>query len=246
MTLVPVNSFTGVDDTGEGTWALGALNNTMRPVTEVETAVTSVREGRRSRGYTDRQSQLLDSLEDLFLEEGFTHLTIGEMVARLRCSRRTIYSVAPSREELILIVIDRLLNRMGVEANAVAASHDDPGDAIEAYLQTGVTTLGRATQAFNEDIESYLPTRHLYDRHLNIALKVLGDLVEAGVAKGVFRPIHPAVVAEILAAAVECIRKPEVLRRADVTHAEALADMSVLFRHGLVRATRSGHSRPSR
>jgi AcrR family transcriptional regulator len=222
----------------------------MRPVTEVETAVTPVREGRHSRGYTGRQGQVLDALEDLFLEEGFTHLTIGEMVARLRCSRRTIYSVAPSREELILIVIDRLLNRMGVEAKARAASHEDPGDAIEAYLQTGVTTLARATQAFNEDIESYLPTRHLYDRHLNIALKVLGGLVETGIAKGVFRSLHPAVVAEILAAAVECIRKPEVLIRANVTHAQALADMSMLLRHGLVqapdRAGDDGRARPGR
>jgi AcrR family transcriptional regulator len=206
----------------------------MRPMTPVEGSAPSAREGRRTRGYTDRQSQLLDALEEVFLQEGFTHLTIGDMVARLRCSRRTIYSVAPSREELILIVIDRLLNRMGVEANAVAASHDDPGDAIEAYLGTGVTTLSRATPAFNEDIESYLPTRHLYDRHLNVALKVLGDLVEVGIGKGVFRPLRAALIAEILASAVDCIRKPTVLIRAEVSHSEALSDLSMLIRHGLV------------
>jgi AcrR family transcriptional regulator len=184
-------------------------------------------------------------LEELFLEEGFTHLTIGDMVARLRCSRRTIYSVAPSREELILIVIDRLLNRMGVEANAIAAAHEDPGDAIEAYLGTGVTTLSRATPMFNQDIESYLPTRHLYDRHLNIALKVLGNLVEAGIAKGAFRPLHPALVAEILASMVDTIRRPEVLIRAEVSHSQALAEMSTLIRHGLV-AKEGGRSPRSR
>ncbi len=223
----------------------------MRPVTEVETASPSAREGRRSRSYTDRQSQLLDALEEVFLTEGFTHLTIGEMVARLRCSRRTIYSVAPSREELILIVIDRLLNRMGIEANAVVAANDDPGDAIEAYLGAAVSALSRATQAFNEDLESYLPTRHLYDRHLTVALKVLGDLVEAGIAKGVFRPLHPALMAEILASAVECIRKPAVLMRAGVSHSQAVEEMSILIRHGLVLGSerppiRAASERPPR
>ena len=188
-----------------------------------------------ARRYTDRQRELLDALAQLFLAEGFAHLTIGEMVSRLRCSRRTIYSVAPSREELILIVIDRLLNRMGVEAKAVAASHDDPGDAIEAYLGKAVTTLHRATPVFNEDLESYLPTRQLYDRHLNVALRMLGDLVEDGVSKGVFRPLHPALMAEILSSAVECIRRPDVLIRAGVSHSQALAELSMLIRHGLVQ-----------
>jgi AcrR family transcriptional regulator len=218
----------------------------MRLMTDAEGSAPSAREGRRTRGYTERQSQLLDALAVVFLEEGFTHLTIGDMVARLRCSRRTIYSVAPSREELILIVIDRLLNRMGVEASAVAASHDDPGDAIEAYLGTGVTTLSRATPAFNEDIESYLPTRHLYDRHLNVALKVLGDLVDAGIGKGVFRPMHPPLMAEILASAVECIRTPAVLIRAGVSHSEALADLSMLIRHGLVLSPERTSQKSSR
>jgi AcrR family transcriptional regulator len=187
------------------------------------------------RHWSARQVEIFDQLQDLFLAEGFRQLTIADLVERLHCSRRTLYSLAPSREELVLIVIDRLLNRIGVDAAARAAACDDPGDAIEAYLSAGVTTLRRAQQAFTEDLESYVPTKHLYDRHLTTALGELGKLVEDGIAKGTFRTYHPPLVAEILDAAVDRIRRPEVLARAGVSMSQALAELSELIRRGLVR-----------
>src|SRR3954464_9061148 len=92
--------------------------------------------GHRSRTGSLRQRDILDQLQALFMAEGFRHFTIGDLVDRLRCSRRTLYSLAPSKEELVLVVIGRLLNEMGVRARAEAAQHSDPGDAIAVYLQT--------------------------------------------------------------------------------------------------------------
>lgn len=187
------------------------------------------------RRWSARQQEIFDTLQEIFLAEGFRHLTISDLVDLLHCSRRTLYTLAPSREELVLIVIDRLLSRMGVEANARAAACDDPGEAIEAYLGTGVTTLRRAKPAFTLDLESYGPTKHLYDRHLQVALDVLGRLVEDGISKGTFRRFHAPLVAEILDAAVERIRRPEVLERTGVSMSQALAELSELVRQGLVR-----------
>jgi AcrR family transcriptional regulator len=206
----------------------------MGSVTELDSFFLANRETRRTRGHTDRQSELLDALEEVFLEEGFTHLTIGEMVARLRCSRRTIYSLAPSREELILIVVDRLLHRIGREAHASAQSHADPSEAIEAYLTRSVTTLARATPAFNEDVDSYLPTRQLYERHLTVALRELAGFVADGVSRGIFRPLNPGLTAEVLAAAVERIRRPDVLGRVGVSQRDAIQELRELIRHGML------------
>ena len=101
------------------------------------------------------------------------------------------------------------------------------------YLETAVSTLRHAQPAFTEDLESYLPTRQLYDHHLAIALRVLGRLVQQGVEAGVFRPLHPLLVAEILDAAVERIRRPDVLARVGISSGEAIAELNGLIRHGL-------------
>ena len=59
--------------------------------------------------WTPRQVALLDDLERLFTAEGFRHLTIGDMAARTKSSRRTLYSVSASKEEIILVVVDIFL-----------------------------------------------------------------------------------------------------------------------------------------
>jgi AcrR family transcriptional regulator len=197
------------------------------------------------RTWSPRRQEIFDRLQDLFLAEGFRHLTIADLVDRLHCSRRTLYNLAPSREELILIVVDRLMNNMGLEANIKAAACDHPGEAIEAYLGTGVTTLRQAQSAFIEDLEAYGPTRHLYDRHLHVAITVIGKLIDDGISRGAFRPFHAPLIAEILDAAVERIRRPEVLARAGVSMSQATNELSQLIRHGLALVPADGAEAPA-
>jgi len=199
-----------------------------------------------TRHWSPRQKEICDQLEEIFLREGFRHLTIADLVDRLHCSRRTLYSLAPSREELVLAVLGRMMNHMGVEARARADACTDPGEAIAAYLDTGVRVWRRSSLAFHEDLESYLPTKHLYDRHLQIALEVLGNLVQRGIAQGTFRTLHPRLVAEILDASVDRIRQPDVLARAGVTESEAITELSRLFRRGLIAEAPDGHKAAAR
>ena len=55
----------------------------------------------------DRQARLLGEIEAIYLAEGFRGSTVGELAARLRCSRRALYELAPSKEELFLRVLGR-------------------------------------------------------------------------------------------------------------------------------------------
>lgn len=197
------------------------------------------------RRWSPRQRQLFDEFEALFLEEGFRHLTIADLADRLHCSRRTLYTLAPSREELVLIVIDRLLNRIGTKARREAGSRPDPGDAIAAYLETGVMSLRGARPAFNDDVESYGPTKQLYDRHLRTALDVLATLVDGGIQQGVFRPLNAPLVAEILDASVGRIRRPEVLDRTGVSLGEAVNELTLLIKTGLVMSSPPPRGKPS-
>ena len=56
-----------------------------------------------------RGSELLDALEDMVLREGFASLGVSAIANRLSCSKRTLYDLAPSKRELVLLVLDRFL-----------------------------------------------------------------------------------------------------------------------------------------
>src|SRR5213076_1897274 len=49
---------------------------------------------------TARQRALLADLEALFLAEGFAAFTLDDLAGRLRCSKSTLYALAPSKEQL--------------------------------------------------------------------------------------------------------------------------------------------------
>ena len=69
---------------------------------------------------TVRQREILDELTVL-IRDGFAHLTMADIAARLGCSLRTLYGIASSRDLLVLIACDRSLWSAGREARGPSA-----------------------------------------------------------------------------------------------------------------------------
>ena len=61
---------------------------------------------------SDRQKELLADLEALFFASGFRTVTVDEIATRLKCSKRTLYEIAPSKQELFVLVIESWLDRI--------------------------------------------------------------------------------------------------------------------------------------
>ena len=81
-----------------------------------------------------RHREVLDELEALFLRDGFSGFSVRELAASVGCSRRTLYEVAPSKDELVLIVLDRFLHRVGRAALDSIDTTQSYADQITAYF----------------------------------------------------------------------------------------------------------------
>ena len=83
---------------------------------------------------TRRQSELLDRLLSLFLAEGFSRFTLDDLAAELRCSKTTLYALAPSKEQLAVEVVKHYFKgATAAVESAVAQEHTDEA-RIAAYL----------------------------------------------------------------------------------------------------------------
>ena len=107
----------------------------------------------RERRLTDRQRDLLDQLGAMF-DEGFAELTMAEIAARLNCSLRTLYALASSRDELVLIVVDRNLWRVGRSARSAIDPGMPPLNAIRRYLSAAHVAVMNTTEPFARDLAS--------------------------------------------------------------------------------------------
>jgi AcrR family transcriptional regulator len=140
---------------------------------------------------------MLDCLEEIFQKEGFRKTTIAELASRLRCSRRSLYQLARSKDELFLVALDRLLRRIRQLGEEALAEEPDPGERLAAYLRPGFTETFHASSAFFADIESFPRARRMLEEHQVARAGGVRRIIEDGVRRGQLRRVNPSLVSEV-------------------------------------------------
>lgn len=164
----------------------------------------------RERALTSRQREILDQLGGLF-DQGFADLTMATIAKRLSCSLRTLYELAPSRDELVLMVIDRNLWRVGRSATGALDGATRPLDALRAYLRAANVAIAGTTGAFARDLDAVPAAQELNDAHSDYIVAVTRCLLDAAVEQGDVAPVDTAAVARVIAGVGRDFSRPEVL-----------------------------------
>jgi AcrR family transcriptional regulator len=163
----------------------------------------------RERRLTLRQRQILDQLGAVFTD-GFATLTMAELAASLNCSLRTLYTLAPSRDELVLIVVDRSLWRIGRNARAAIEPGMAPLDALRAYLASAMLAISGWTEAFARDLAAVPAARRLSTGHDQYLFDITKTLLDLAVERGDVAPIDTAAISHVLAGLGTEFTRPEV------------------------------------
>lgn len=176
-----------------------------------------------------RLTTILDELEAIFMTEGFARLTIGDLAARCRCSRRTLYELASGKDELVLVVVDRLLRNTAGQAATVAGAATSYTEAIQTFARAALVGLRAAGPQFHRDAaDTPLIARHI-DQYMDFGVTLLESTIERGMEAGEFRSMNPRIVAEVMRATFERVHDPEVLARIGASFDEAVAELEGLF-----------------
>jgi AcrR family transcriptional regulator len=147
---------------------------------------------------TPRQREVLGELETLVVRGGFGALTMAQIAARVNCSLRTLYEISPSKDALVLTVVDRRLHRIGRAAIASLDVSQSPLAALRAYLQAANEAVQPTTAAFARDFAGVPGAKQLLDQHEAYVIAVTRSLLERAAAAGEIRPIDTAAVAYVL------------------------------------------------
>jgi len=191
-----------------------------------------------------RAARTIDALEEILLREGYRRVSVGELAECLRCSRRTLYEIAPTKEDLFLAVLDRFLARIRDMGDAAAADAPDLPTRIERFLAPGITETQRASAVFFADVAALPAAKRLLDDHQRRRMHGIRDLVAEGARRGVFRGIDPHLVAEVFTSAYRRVSQPDFLAASSLSMAEAYAELSHLLRHGLLHPEDPVRRRP--
>jgi AcrR family transcriptional regulator len=186
----------------------------------------------RERALTERQRELLDQMERLFAG-GFATLTMAELAARLNCSLRTLYALAPSRDELVLIVVDRNLWRVGRAARDAVREDLAPLDAVRAYLEAATVAVSGWTEAFARDLAAVPAAQELEEGHNEYLFDVTRTLLDVAVERGHIADVDTAAVARVLAGLGRFFSRPQVISSLESSPKEAADQVVDLVLRGL-------------
>jgi AcrR family transcriptional regulator len=188
----------------------------------------------REEQLTERQREVLRQLDAMF-RDGFAELTMAEIAARAGCSLRTLYALAPSRDELVLMVVDRQLWRIGGNAQRILSDELAPLDAIRRYLRAAHEAVSRATDAWSRDLASVPAVKALVDSHNQYLIDVTRNLLDVAVARGDIADVDTAAVARVLAGLGRSFADPDVSRTLRSTPQQAADEVVEMLLKGLTR-----------
>lgn len=147
---------------------------------------------------TPRQLEILDALEDWLFRGGFAEATMADVARRLACSLRTLYGIAPSKDELVLIVLDRRLHRIGREAIDAMTTETTPLEKLRAYLRATNLAVQPTTAAFTREFARVAGAPELNAEHADYVVAMTRRLLEAAIEAGEIAPVHVPSTAHLL------------------------------------------------
>lgn len=182
---------------------------------------------------TRRRGELFDSLLTLFLAEGFAHLTLDDIAARLRCSKGTLYTLAGSKEQLVYAVTVHFFRRATDDVEQQVAQSGGARARMTAYLTAVGAALEAASDRFMSDLNAFAPARAVYEQNTAIAARRVSELIAEGVAAGEFRDVHAMFAADLAAAMMVRIQQGTVRSTTGLDDAAAYRELAAILTAGV-------------
>ncbi|MFE3849704.1 TetR/AcrR family transcriptional regulator [Streptomyces griseorubiginosus] len=182
---------------------------------------------------TRRRDELLRQAEAIILAEGFTSVTMDELAQRLECSKATLYSLAPTKEQLVLAVTRAFFREATAGIEQAVQAEPDPRQRIRVYLAGVGTAMRRHSNAFYDDMVGYEPTAQIYRKNSAAAAHRVHQLIEDGVAAGVFRALNGQFAAQVVAVTIDAVQSGALLDSTGLTAGDAFSELGDLLLDGL-------------
>ena len=169
---------------------------------------------RISKDPEERRRELIDTAERLFMERGYEHTAISDIVKELNIAQGTLYYYFRSKEDILEAVVEKSIAVL--EQNVIELTQDDGIDEVIRLNAAINGILGFVSQRndfidfLHQDINAVMHAK-LEKATVERIVPILSDLVIKGNAKGRLRIENPTETVEFLSTALVYIfHQPDI------------------------------------
>ena len=144
-----------------------------------------------------RHLEVMDELESM-LDQGKSFSTMSDLAKELKISLRTLYEIAPSKEELIVTTVDRVLKKHGKIAMDAMNTHSSPIKKLESFLIVANQAVGPRFERFTLSLSSLNSSKPMVDYHEQYITDLIKNLLDEARIKNEIKEIDTQATALLL------------------------------------------------
>lgn len=180
-----------------------------------------------------RPEEVLQSLVELFLDEGFRQFTLADLAARAHCSKSTLYALGQSKERVTANVVRHFFREAAVQVAAEVRAEATASEQLNEYLAAIGRALRPASSAFMADLAAHDAAAEVYQRRTAAATERAREIISKGVRDGEFREVHASFVADAIATSMIRIQTGDVLGKTGLSDADAYEQLAAMVIDGI-------------
>jgi TetR/AcrR family transcriptional repressor of nem operon len=152
-----------------------------------------------------RRGEILDVAQKLFYLKGYEQTSVQDIITEIGIAKGTFYHYFSSKLDLLDVMIERMIDQTLQSLEPMVA--DDQLFALEKFKKffTDITDWKTENEAFFLDImsiwykdENAILRQKVRAASVKSTMPLLTQIIEQGIAEGVFATEHPADIAEIV------------------------------------------------
>lgn len=166
---------------------------------------------------------------ELFRRDGL-RFTMQQAAAMMHISKKTIYAVYPSKEALLLDMVDDAFTRIHARKQRIL---DGPGTLAEK-LRAVIIALPEEYTALDLLDEKYPRVAARVREHLETGWEPTLALLEQAMGEGVIRRVSLPVLQRMISASIEDFLADRTLDAQGISYTDALDEMISILLEGLL------------
>ena len=132
---------------------------------------------KKSMSLGKRHLEVMDELESM-LDQGKSFSTMSDLAKQLKISLRTLYEIAPSKEELIVTTVDRVLKKHGKIAMDAMNAESTPIRKLESFLAVANQAVGPRLERFTQPLNNLNSSKQMVDYHEQYITMIIKNLLD--------------------------------------------------------------------
>lgn len=177
-----------------------------------------------------RREALLERLVGVIQTQGFASANLDSLARELKCSKSTLYTIADTKERIVLAAIRKFFARATADVEQrLALSNADPIERIRVYLIAIAEALSPASPDFFADLDESEAAQAIYRDNTRAAAARVKQMV----AEAAPRATDAAFIGAVTSQVMEGIHRGDIEQSAGLDDASAYRALADLIVRGL-------------